>query len=201
MDTPVWLVLIHQAIGWMLAGYLPNISLYSPLCGKYIGHLPESQNSRFMEILDGFARLLPTIAVASGSIVAISVVITDYQAQAGWLAGGALLTAMLFLARQFANIQTYSFRNRLAWSFVLLASLTLLITLTSSFINLRQQSRTLYQQRLLDMVSLAALQQDGDAFLTISSENDAEFERVRVQNLAIKRSQSGYRFCLHDAVR
>jgi PAS domain S-box-containing protein len=38
------------------------------------------------------------------------------------------------------------------------------------------------------------MQQDGDAFLTISSENDAEFQRVRAQNLAIKRISPDFAF-------
>ncbi|MCK7527031.1 MAG: hypothetical protein MZV64_60205 [Ignavibacteriales bacterium] len=72
----------------------------------------------------------------------------------------------------------------------MLAGLTMVVILTGSFIQFRQTSRSAYQQRLLDIVTLTAMQQDGDAFLTISSENDAEFQRVRAQNLAIKRIQS-----------
>lgn len=170
--------------GWMLAQF---IFIFAALRQMYQTP-PETPESRLLGVLDGFTRWLPTLAVVLSSAVAITVVLTDHQAQASWLTGGALLTAFLFIARQFLNVQTSSFRSRLAWNFVLLASLTLLITMTSSFVSFRRESRGLYRQRLLDFANLAATLQDGDAFLTINSEGDAEFVRVRAQNLEIKRS-------------
>lgn len=87
-----------------------------------------------------------------------------------------------------------SFGARLALAFVLLAALASLTTLTISYINFRRESRAVFRQRLLDLVTLAALQQDGDAFDTIRSPRDAEFERVRLQNIAIRRSSPDIRY-------
>jgi GAF domain-containing protein/HAMP domain-containing protein len=87
-----------------------------------------------------------------------------------------------------------NFAARLALAFVLLAILASLTTLTISYINFRRESRATFRQRLLDLVTLAALQQDGDAFDTIRSPRDAEFERVRLQNIAIRRSSPDIRY-------
>ena len=170
--------------GWSLAQYLFMLAAI-----RQLYRVPaEDSPSRLMEKLDGSIHWLPAVAVSVGSIVAVGVSITAYTTQAGWLVGGALLVILLFMVRQFVNIQIASFQTRLAWSFVLLASLTLLIMLTGSFLYFRKNSREVFQQKLLDLVSLAALQQDGNTFQTISSVDDAEFERLRVQNLEIRRS-------------
>lgn len=176
--------------GWMLAQF---IFILAALRQKYQAPagLP---NSRLATLRDKFVQILPTIAVAAGVPVAMSTILTNYQSQAGFLLGGILVMGLLFVVRQFIKIQTYTFRNRLSWSFMLLAGLIMVVMLTGSFHQFRQASRSAYRQRLLDMVMLTAMQQDGDAFLTISSENDAEFQRVRAQNLAIKRISPDFAF-------
>jgi PAS domain S-box-containing protein len=176
--------------GWILAQL---IFMIAALRQRYQAPA-DLQNSRLAKMQDNFVRMLPTIAVATGVFVAIGAVITNYQTQAGRLMSGALVILVLFVVRQFINIQTASFRNRLAWSFVLLAGLTMVVLLSGSFLQFRQASRSAYQERLLDIVTMTAMQQDGDAFLTISSENDAEFQRVRAQNLAIKRISPDFAF-------
>jgi GAF domain-containing protein/HAMP domain-containing protein len=80
--------------------------------------------------------------------------------------------------------------TRLALSFVALATISSAITLTVVFLNFRQQLRTSLRQRLLDIVTLASLQQDGDAFSTIQSANDPEYERVHLQNTKILMADS-----------
>jgi PAS domain S-box-containing protein len=176
--------------GWVLAQFT---FLVAALRQTYQAPA-DLQKSRLANLQDNFVRMLPNIVAATGTLVAIGTVLTNYQSQAGWLMGGTLVIVLLFIVRQFINIQTYNFRNRLSWSFILLAGLTMLSILTGSFIQFRQASRAAYQQRLLDIVTLTAMQQDGDAFLTISSENDAEFQRVRAQNLAIKRISPDFAF-------
>ncbi|MEZ0395183.1 MAG: GAF domain-containing protein [Anaerolineales bacterium] len=86
------------------------------------------------------------------------------------------------------------FATRLALAFVVLAALSSAVTLTISYLNFRRESRAVFRQRLLDLVTLAALQQDGDAFDTIRSPLDPEFERLRLQNLAIRRSSPDIRY-------
>ncbi len=180
---------------WVDAGWMLTQFIFMLAALRQMYQAPAAtQDSRSMKALDAFVRWLPTIAVALGSVIAVGVVLNDYRAQAGWLAAVILVIVLLFIIRQFANVQTSRFRNRLAWNFVLLASLTLLITLTSSFVNFRQQSRALYRQRLLDMANMAMLQQDGDAFLTITSPDAPEFERLRRQNLAIKNASQDIAF-------
>jgi hypothetical protein len=58
------------------------------------------------------------------------------------------------------------------------------------FTNFRNQLRDSLRQRLVSIVSLAALQQDGDAFQTIQSPDDPEYVRVWAQNTAILEADS-----------
>jgi putative methionine-R-sulfoxide reductase with GAF domain/HAMP domain-containing protein len=89
--------------------------------------------------------------------------------------------------QRFLPLWLNSFRNRLAGYFALLASLVLLFMLTSSFISFRQQSRALYQERLLGLINIIALQQDGDLHANIQAgdeESDA-YQQIRAQNAAL----------------
>jgi GAF domain-containing protein/HAMP domain-containing protein len=77
---------------------------------------------------------------------------------------------------------------RLFLSFTLLAFLALGVALAVSYINLRQQTRADLHQRLLNIVSLSALQQNGNLFMSVNSSSDPAFEQIRLQNLRIRSS-------------
>lgn len=81
--------------------------------------------------------------------------------------------------------RTVKLRTRVALGFVALAILASGLTLAFVFLNFRDQLRDSLRQRLVSIVSLAALQQDGDAFQTIQSADDPEYTRVWAQNTAI----------------
>lgn len=81
--------------------------------------------------------------------------------------------------------QGINLRTRVALGFILLATLSTALTLTVVFLNFRQQLRASLRQRLLNIVTLASLQQDGDAFSTIQSADNPEYERLRLQNTEI----------------
>lgn len=87
-----------------------------------------------------------------------------------------------------------SLRLRLALSFSFIAFLAVGISLLIAYLNYSQQLRSDLRQRLLNIVSLAALQQDGDAFVKIDSEQDPAFDQIRIQNLKIRRSDPDLRF-------
>jgi GAF domain-containing protein/HAMP domain-containing protein len=89
---------------------------------------------------------------------------------------------------------TISLRSRLVLSFALLAFLAIGISLAASYINYRQQNRADLRQRLLNIVSLAALQQNGDIFAGIKSPDDPAFEQIRIQNLRIRSSDPDLAF-------
>lgn len=84
--------------------------------------------------------------------------------------------------------QFLKLRTRVALSFVILATLASGILLAFMFLNFRNLLRESLRQRLESIVTIAALQQDGDAFMNIHSAVDEEYERVRLQNLKILRS-------------
>ena len=90
--------------------------------------------------------------------------------------------------------QALSFRNRLVISFILLATITSATILIVSYTNYRSNSRAVFRQRLHDAVSMAALQQNGDTFQNIKSATDPEYNRLRLQNMAIRKSSPDYRF-------
>ncbi len=87
-----------------------------------------------------------------------------------------------------------SLRTRLALSFSILGFLVVGLAFLFNYLNLRQQLRADLRQRLLDIVSVAALQQNGDVFAGIQSAQDPAFEQIRIQNLKIRASDSDIRF-------
>lgn len=76
-------------------------------------------------------------------------------------------------------------RGRVALSFILLATLSSAITLTIVFLNFQQQLRDALRQRLINIVTIASLQIDGDAFAAIQSPDDPEYWQLHDQNTEI----------------
>ncbi len=81
-----------------------------------------------------------------------------------------------------------SLRRRVTLSFVTLAVLFIGATIAILYLNFRQRVRDDFRQRLESIASLAALQQDGDALLRITSESDPLFAQIRAQNTKIKQA-------------
>lgn len=81
--------------------------------------------------------------------------------------------------------RTLSLRWRVTLGFITLAILISGLILTFVYFNSRNQLRESLRQRLISIVSVAALQQDGDKFPTILSAEDPEYSRVWKQNTAI----------------
>jgi GAF domain-containing protein len=84
--------------------------------------------------------------------------------------------------------------NRLSLSFIGLTALVLIIGLAIAYFNFRSQFRAQLQQRLEDIVSVAALQQNGDAFISVHSDQDPAYQTIRLQNLRIRSSDADLRF-------
>jgi GAF domain-containing protein/HAMP domain-containing protein len=87
-----------------------------------------------------------------------------------------------------------SLKTRLVISFIILGFVVVGLSFLLNYINLRQQLRTDIRQRLINIVSLAALQQNGDVFENIQSSQDSAFDQIRVQNLKIRSSDPDIRF-------
>ena len=79
-------------------------------------------------------------------------------------------------------------RTRLAVNFTLFSGLMLGLTLGFTYFSYRARSTAEIRQRLLDIVAVAALQQDGDAFSAIESPQDPEYEQVVLRNLEIRKT-------------
>ena len=79
-------------------------------------------------------------------------------------------------------------------SLIGISALGLLIGLTIAYLNFRTQLRAQLRQRLLDVISIAVLQQNGDEFLSIKSNLDPAYETIRLQNLKIRATDPDLRF-------
>jgi methyl-accepting chemotaxis protein len=118
----------YQTGGWVDIGW-PTAFLFILSSAIRQGYRSpaDSQDSRFSKILDRFARALPTIAATLGEIVAISVVVTNFNTQSGWLLAGALLVGVLVIARQLGQPRIQA---RLT-AVILITTLPLLVGVTA----------------------------------------------------------------------
>ena len=80
----------------------------------------------------------------------------------------------------------FSLRNKLVVGFALLSFLLTALTTLGFYINLRNQVQKELSQRVLSIAKVAALQQNGDEFMQISSAEDELYEKLRMQNLRIR---------------
>lgn len=81
-----------------------------------------------------------------------------------------------------------SLQARVSFAIVILSILVSSLTLAVIYLNFRNELRDSLRQRLVNIVTLAALQQDGDSFPLIQSPDDPEYIRVWEQNTAILQS-------------
>lgn len=89
--------------------------------------------------------------------------------------------------RQEMNKRYYSLSAILAIGVSLLAIVSVGITIGILYFNFSRESRQDLRQRLMNIAELAALQQDGDKFEKITSEDDPLYEEFRLQNLEIRK--------------
>ncbi len=89
--------------------------------------------------------------------------------------------------RQELNKRSYSLGVILAIGVSLLAIVSVGITIGVLYFNFSQESRQDLRQQLMNIAELAALQQDGDTFEQITSEDDPIYDEFRLQNLEIRK--------------
>lgn len=80
----------------------------------------------------------------------------------------------------------FSLRVLLSIGFSTLAILAVAASIAILYFNFSQRIRQDLRQRITNIANLAAMQQDGDELVRISSEDDPLFEKVRLQNLRIR---------------
>jgi len=85
--------------------------------------------------------------------------------------------------------RTTTLQTRIVIGLVVLSTITLAAAFGVSDFNLRRELRTALKQRLINIVTLAAMQQDGDAFTRIQSPSDPEFIESYNRNTAILNSE------------
>ena len=85
-------------------------------------------------------------------------------------------------------------RTRLAVTLIILAAFFSAGVSSVLYFNFQQELRDNLRHRLENITTLAGLQQDGDTFMKVQAENDESFEKIREQNLKIRRSDRELRF-------
>ena len=85
-------------------------------------------------------------------------------------------------------------RSRFAIVLIVLAASFGALVSSILYINFRNELRNSLRHRLENITTLAGLQQDGNAFLKVQSENDENFNKIREQNLKIRRADPELRF-------
>ncbi|MCC6499039.1 MAG: GAF domain-containing protein [Anaerolineales bacterium] len=85
-------------------------------------------------------------------------------------------------------------RFRLALVWILLAILFVAGISIALYLNFRAELYNSLRHRLENITTLAALQQDGDAFSKVEAEGDPYFNQIQAQNLKIRRSDPELRF-------
>ena len=87
-----------------------------------------------------------------------------------------------------------SLRTRLAIVLIVLAALFSAGVSYILYVNFQRELRESLRHRLENITSLAALQQDGDAFMLVQKEGDSYFQQIQEKNLKIRRSDPDLRF-------
>ncbi len=85
-------------------------------------------------------------------------------------------------------------RTRLALTLIVLAAIFSAGVSSILYVNFRQELRENLRRRLENIAALAGLQQDGDAFVKVQSQDDEYFRKIHETNLKIKTSEPDLRF-------
>ncbi len=88
----------------------------------------------------------------------------------------------------------FSLRAKLTIAFSLIAAISSLIPALAFYATTQGQLLENFRRRVLTAVAIAALQQNGDEFDKISSQNDLLYEKFRLQNLKVLRSDPDFIF-------
>jgi Na+-translocating ferredoxin:NAD+ oxidoreductase RnfG subunit len=83
-------------------------------------------------------------------------------------------------------------RTKLILGFSLISAIASLITAAAIYTTTQRQIFENFRHRVLTSVAITALQQNGDEFEKITSENEPLYEKVRLQNLNILRSDPDF---------
>ena len=91
-------------------------------------------------------------------------------------------------------IRDLSLRAKLTLAFSMTAIATVIIVAAVYYYTLQNQSLQEFRKRVANAAAIAALQQNGDEFAQISSAQDPLYEKFRVQNLKIRRTDPEFVF-------
>ena len=177
---------------WLDAGWYAGIVmfLFAALRQGYRSST-ESQLLPPSERVEQFFLGFPLVSVIVGSLLTFAIIILNFDLLAGWLIAGAILSIILFVIRQ-------TLGSSLQTKFILAFTLTTFLVASSTSLiyynYLRNQSLQSFRSLAINAANIAALQQDGDELIRISSEEDPLYEKYRVQNLKIRSTDPRFVF-------
>jgi GAF domain-containing protein/HAMP domain-containing protein len=88
----------------------------------------------------------------------------------------------------------WSLRTKFTLAFSLMTILVVTLTALVYYLTLQNQALHEFRSRVKNAVALAALQQNGDEFASISSGEDPLYEKFRAQNLKIRQADAEFVF-------
>lgn len=107
------------------------------------------------------------------------------------IAGAVIVTLGIITLRQF---QEYSLRTKFILAFSITAISVVMVSGYIFYTNLTRKSLQEFRSRVETAVAIAALQQNGDEFASISSGQDPLYEKFRVQNMKIRSTDPQFVF-------
>lgn len=149
----------------------------------------EAQDSPSQIVFDKIIGRLPDVVVLIGGMVTILVVAINFDPEAGWLLSGAGLSISLLILR---NFEQFSYRTKFIAVFSLSSTLIAFIIGFYYYNTQANQSLQDFRKIAKTSISIAALQQNGDEFVKISSAQDPLYEKLRLQNLKIRYSNPDF---------
>ena len=106
-----------------------------------------------------------------------------------FIAGAVVVTLGIITLRQFRD---FSLRTKFILAFSFTAISVVVVSGYIYYKNLTEKSLQEFRSRVETAVAIAALQQNGDEFARISSDQDPLYEKFRVQNIKIRSTDSQF---------
>ena len=178
--------------GWLDAGWYIGIWMLLFAALRQMYRLPaEVQNFPSAILLERFFRVLPDILIIASGVLTLTIVVLNYNLQANWLIVGAVLAIILLV---FRGSLDYSLQTKFILFFTLSVFMAASSTSLIYYNNLTNQSLQSFRSLAINAANIAALQQDGEELVRISSSQDPLYEKYRVQNIKIRSTDPRFVF-------
>jgi GAF domain-containing protein/HAMP domain-containing protein len=177
---------------WIDAGWYIAIALFLFAALRQMYRLPDdSQDSYGLRMVESFFHILPNISIVAGAVLTAAIVIFNFNSQATWLIVGAALSLILLIVR---GALDYALQTKFVLAFALTAFVVASAISLIYYNTFIYESSQNFRSLAINAANLAALQQNGDELIRISSVEDPLYEKYRVQNIKIRSTDPRFVF-------